>query len=235
MDKLAQLQQRIGHVFKDSALLQTALTHPSYAQEVPNTPNNQRLEFLGDAVLDLALAEILCRIYPKEREGFLSDARAALANAHTLAEISRQAGIPDYMRMASHEAASGARTRDNLAADALEALIGAVFKEAGYLCARECISRLFGDLPARLQKLGTPHNAKGRLQEWVAAHPEYPKIEYALVAQTGPDHAKRFAVEVRAGGRILGVGESSSRRGAESKAAAMAMQALEKEGGSSRS
>lgn len=227
MDDVSTLEAKIGHVFRDKALLRAALTHPSYAQEAPDEPNNQRLEFLGDAVVGLFLSRKLFEIFPGEREGFLSDAKAALANAATLAELADTAGIPARVRVARHEEANGARARENLRADAFEALTGAVFLDGGPTAADALLERLFGDLSARLKSARALHNPKGRLQEWAAKHPEYPKFEYVLAAESGPPHARRFAVELKAGEKTLGRAEASSRRQAEAEAAEQALRALE--------
>ena len=223
----AAFQSRLGYAFNDKARLLTALTHPSYAQENPAAPNNQRLEFLGDAVLDLWLAETLCRAYPDAREGFLSDARAALANAASRAVLAGEIGIPAHVRLAAHEEKNGARERENLRADAFEAVVGAIFDDGGYEAAAAFLARVFGALPERLAGLRHLHNPKGALQERFAGKPEYPKIEYILVKTEGPDHARRFTVEARAGITVLGRAEGASRRRAELAAATEALARLE--------
>jgi len=227
MADASTLEGGIGHVFRDKALLRAALTHPSYAQEAPDEPNNQRLEFLGDAVLSQFLSERLFRAFPEEREGFLSQARAALANAASLAQLADAVGLPEQVRVAKHEELNGAKQRENLRADALEALIGAVFLDGGPGAVDAFLEKLFGDVRARVEEEAQLHNPKGRLQEWAAKHAEYPKIEYVLVSTAGPAHARRFLAEVRAGEKTLGCGEGSSRRHAEALAAAQALRALE--------
>ena len=136
--------------------------------------------------------------------------------------------MADHMRVADHEDAHGARQRENLRADAFEALIGALFLDAGYDTARAVLLNLFGDLKQRLDEAGHSHNARGKLQEWKARHPEYPEIEYVLVGEDGPAHARSFHVEVRAGAQVLGAASAPSKRLANARAAA---QALEKIGG----
>jgi ribonuclease-3 len=213
---------RLGHVFRDRALLAQALTHPSLRQDPAPAESNQRLEFLGDAVLQLVLTEALFQAFPGEREGELSRLRATLANGTCLAGLAREAGVDAALRLNPAEEAAGGRTRPTALADALEALLGAIFLEAGLEGARRAVQGLYGPLGPRLAAAATD-NPKGRLQERV--HPVHGNeaLRYAVVATEGADHARTYTVTVFLHDRPVGTGRGSSKKTAEESAARAAL------------
>jgi ribonuclease III len=211
----------IDHAFTDTSLLRQALTHRSYG-----VPHNERLEFIGDAILNCVVALALYERYPDLPEGDLSRVRAHLVNKDMLAQVARRVGLGPMIRLGEGELRSGGAARASILADAMEAVFGAVFLDAGFAEARRTIDAAYADLlrdadPATLGK-----DPKTRLQEWLQAQ-RMPVPEYAIVATTGEAHAQQFAVECRIPGlAIVATGEGSSRRAAEQDAAATALGAL---------
>jgi len=213
---------RLGHIFRDRTLLDQALTHPSLRQEPVPPATNQRLEFLGDAVLQLVLTEALFQAFPGEREGELSRLRATLANGTCLAGLAREAGVDTVLRLSASEEAGGGRARPAALADALEALLGAVFLEAGIEGARRAVHALYGPLGPRLAA-DEADNPKGRLQERIQPVHGNDALRYALVATEGADHARTFTVTVYLRDQPLGTGRGSSKQAAEKAAAQAAL------------
>ncbi|MBM3866423.1 MAG: ribonuclease III [Verrucomicrobia bacterium] len=213
---------RLGHIFRDRTLLNQALTHPSLRQEPVPPATNQRLEFLGDAVLQLVLTEALFQAFPGEREGELSRLRATLANGTCLAGLAREAGVDTVLRLSASEEAGGGRARPAALADALEALLGAVFLEAGIEGARRAVHALYGPLGPRLAA-DEADNPKGRLQERIQPVHGNDALRYALVATEGADHARTFTVTVYLRDQPLGTGRGSSKQAAEKAAAQAAL------------
>ncbi len=228
MNELDQLQAALGCQFKDRALLRLALLHPSVAQEQGvRLQNNQRLEFLGDAVLSLVLSEILYRRFPEFTEGQLTQARARLVNRRFLAERARRLGLGPYMVISRSEEAGGGRDRTSNLADTFEALVGALYLDGGVEAVREFVLRTFEpELSAGLPSNGTD-NPKGRLQELLQASSAMPP-EYRLIAARGPDHDRRYECAVIHAGEELGRGQGRSIKEAETAAAVVALQKLEK-------
>jgi ribonuclease-3 len=225
---LASLQQRLGYTFRDPALLERALTHPSFLQENPHVPaNNQRLEFLGDAVLQLVLTEALFQRYPNDREGELSRRRAALAKGTFLAQLARDLGLDACLNVGSSEEATGGRERASNLADACEALFGAVFIDSDWLTTRGVMLGLIGDIDARLNAVGDLHNPKGRLQELVQPVHGNHAVRYEVIRTEGGDHERRYFVEVYLRDQALGQGNGSSKKIAEEAAARAALAALD--------
>ncbi len=226
MPKLADLQERLGYRFRDVSLLRLALTHPSVVHEAPGvTPHNQRLEFLGDAVLGLVLTRELYEKFPGFGEGPLTKARAQLVNRHTLAAEARRLGLGEYLIVSRGEETSGGRERPGALADACEALLGAVFMDGGYEVAREFILRSFSGGLGALTELPNFENPKGELQELLqAGSPEAPR--YDLTALSGPDHNRQFECAVLHGTTELGRGRGKSKKEAESQAALAALKKL---------
>jgi ribonuclease-3 len=221
---LTALQDRIGYHFKNKALLEEALTHPSYSQqERQRVPNNQRLEFLGDAVLNMILAERLFQDLPNEREGELARARSALGKGELLAGLARKLGLPACLRLARGDAAAGGREWASSQEDAFEALVGAVYLDSDYAAARVAVLRWFGDLGELRAELLSEDNPKGRLQEWLAQRGLGAALNYRLKQTVGPDHAKVFQVELTVRGEIHGAGEGRSKKEAEEQAARAAL------------
>lgn len=222
-----KLQERIGYRFAEPALLAAALTHRSYANEQPagGRADNERLEFLGDAILGLVIAEALYRDYPQLPEGELTRLRAELVNAATLAQLARQLELGTALRLGRGEVKGGGRDKENILADALEALFGAIYLEAGSAAARPAILGLFGPTIAQRTARRQGSDYKTRLQEELQARRrELP--DYSLIASQGPDHDRSFDVEVRSAGQLLGSGSGRSKKEAEQAAAKAALEGL---------
>jgi ribonuclease-3 len=218
-----ELQNKLGYTFRDSELLKLALTHPSVAHEL-GTPmqTNQRLEFLGDAVLQLVLTRELYEKFPAFDEGPLTKARAKLVNRQTLAEHAGSLDLGAHLMLSRGEDLHGGRTRPSALADAYEALVGAVFLDGGFEAAREFILREFsGDLGG-LTVIPIMENPKGELQELLQAiSAEAP--QYLVVSASGPDHDRMFECIVQHGGVELARGRGKSKKAAESEAALAAL------------
>jgi ribonuclease-3 len=210
----------LGHVFADPALLLGALTHAS-AMHVSVPRNAERLEFLGDAVVGLALSEMLIRHYPDHDEGALSKFRAALVNTASLAAKAQEVGLDRHVTLGKGEEKSGGRRKASILAATYEAVIGAVFLDAGFDRARAVIGQHFAAPVEAVARLGSG-DAKTQLQELCQAlHRVTPT--YRLVDTAGPDHARHFIVVVVLNDVVLGRGEGRSKRAAEQAAAGMAL------------
>jgi ribonuclease-3 len=221
---LEALTARVGHAFGDCGLLAQALTHPSYLPEHPEVPeSNQRLEFLGDAVLQLVLTESLFELYPGEREGGLSKRRAALTKGAFLAELAREAGLDACLRLGASEEATGGRARASALEDAFEALVGAVYLDGGLPAARRAVAAIYGNLADRLASVGDTDNPKGRLQELLQPVHGNHALRYEVVATEGADHARAYDVAVYLLDRELGRGRGPSKKLAEEAAARAAL------------
>jgi ribonuclease-3 len=225
---LKALEARIGHSFRDPALLERALTHPSWLQDNPASPgNNQRLEFLGDSVLQLILTEALFSLFPEGREGELTKRRAILGKGEFLAVLAREIGLDACLRLGANEEASGGRARDAALEDAFEALVGAVELDGGIEKARAAVLGIYGDLGARLAALEGRANPKGRLQEIVQPLHGNQAIRYEVVATDGADHSREYEVAVLLLERQIGQGRGTSKKLAEEDAARAALRSLE--------
>jgi len=223
------LQQRLGHYFADPALLTQALTHRSYANEQrgATSVDNERLEFLGDAVLDLVVGHQLLVDHPRADEGELSRLRAELVSAPSLARMARQLGLGECLLLGRGEDRSGGRNKESLQADGLEAVIGAIFLDAGYVVSAEVVRRLF-IRHLLLENGAVEQDYKTRLQERLQAQQQRPY--YQLVATHGPDHQRHYEVMVSAAGSELGRGAGSTKKRAEQDAARQALQWLDASG-----
>jgi ribonuclease-3 len=227
-DALGQLEARIGHTFRDRSLLERAVTHASLLQDRPEVgESNQRLEFLGDAVLQLVLTETLFTLFPGDREGLLSKRRAALANGTFLASLARDIGLDQCLRLSVSEESTGGRTRASALEDAFEALVGAVYLDDGLSAARRVVFTLYGDLAARLASAEEIENPKGRLQEIVQPLHGNNALRYEVVNVLGEDHAREYEVVVLLLDRPIGTGRGSSKKLAEEAAARVALGAIE--------
>ena len=229
MSDFAELQQRLGHPFRDESRLRLALTHPSVAHEA-NTAltHNQRLEFLGDSVLGLILSRALYEKFSDADEGALTKSRVKLVNAGSLAAHARELGLGAHLILSRGEENTGGRDRASALADAFEAVLGAVFLDGGFDAAREFVLREFAaDIGALVA--GTDfQNPKGELQELMQARsPQAP--EYEFIAATGPDHDRVFECAVRHAGAELARGTGKSKKNAESAAALAALEKLRAE------
>lgn len=223
---LKKLQDELGYRFKDPALLVRALTHVSYERQ-KSEGHNEVLEFLGDAVLDLAVSDLLIQRNPEKSEGVLSKMRAALVNSTVLAEKAANLNLGSLLRIGKGEELSGGRDKPSILAGAFEAVLGAIYRDGGYEPAHRVVERYFGaDVTAK--KLGQ-HDYKTRLQEISQMLFRAPPA-YRVVSETGPDHEKFFVTEITVGGKVLGKGEGRSKKQSEQEAAKQALQALQKGG-----
>lgn len=204
----------------DPALLELALMHRSYAYENGGLPTNERLEFLGDAVLGIVVTETLFRRYPDWSEGQLAKLRAAVVNASALAEVARTLGLGDHVYLGRGEETTGGRDKSSILADTTEALFGAVFLTSGIDAAASVIHLLFDPMIDSAAELGAGLDWKTSLQE-IAASASLGLPEYR-VSDVGPDHAKEFFAEAFVGGLVLGTGTGRSKKVAEQEAAAAA-------------
>ncbi|MBI5769029.1 MAG: ribonuclease III [Verrucomicrobia bacterium] len=225
-DPLAQLQTRLGYTFRDPGLLERAVTHPSVAQDQPAAESNQRLEFLGDSVLQLMLTQALFELYPAEREGVLSTRRAALANGTFLAQLAREIGLDACLRLSASDDTLGTRHRVSALEDAFEALVGAVFVDGGLDEAKRVILPIYGSLAERLAVVESVANPKGRLQEIVQPIHGNEAIRYEVLGTTGVEHAREYEVAVYLLERQLGTGRGTSKKLAEEAAAREALRNL---------
>jgi len=224
--QLLCLQEELGYSFSDASLLLRCLTHVSYSQG-RRGEHNETLEFLGDAVLNLAVSDLLMRRFPEKSEGDLSKMRASLVNATMLAEMASKLDLGALLRMGKGEEKSGGRKKESILAGAFEALIGGVYWDRGYEAAHRVVERYFA---AEIQekRLGL-EDYKTRLQE-ISQMLFHALPTYTLVGETGPDHQKRFVTEITIAGRILGRGEGKSKKQAEQEAARKALEELKQSG-----
>jgi ribonuclease-3 len=227
-EALQALQSALRCSFTNTVLLQQALTHPSRGHEIKqNIPDNQRLEFLGDAVLQLVLTRELYDGYPKLPEGDMTKLRAGVVNRGQLASVARQLNLGDHLILGRGEERNQGRSRESNLADAVEAIIGALYLDSGYDAARDWILPLLRPALVALAASNVEANPKGRLQEWLQ-HRAKPTPVYILLSETGPDHEKNYEVAVEVDGERLGTGNGSSKKAAEISAAQSALERLEK-------
>lgn len=224
--QLSRLQKELGYSFSDDALLLRCLTHVSFARG-KRYSHNETLEFLGDAVLDLAISDLLMRRFPEKSEGDLSKMRASLVNAATLAEKGTELNLGDLLRLGKGEERSGGRRKKSILAGAFEAVLGGIYWEGGYEAARRVVERFF-ESDIREKKLGQ-HDYKTRLQEICQMLFHVPP-DYRIVAEIGPDHEKRFVTEIAVGGKVMGRGEGRSKKQSEQEAARKALEELQQAG-----
>lgn len=222
---LAHLQAAIGHRFTDTAALELALVHRSYASEAGEAESYERLEFLGDAVLQLAATDYLFTNYPELAEGEMAKVRAAVVDASTLAELGRGFGIGPALRLGRGEELTGGREKDSLLADVVEALLGAVYVDAGYDAAREIVFAHWSPIIDRRAASPGRRDYKTRLQERLASEGRQPTY---IISERGPEHAKEFSAEVSDGARLLGRGVGTSKKRAEQAAARDASRRLDR-------
>ncbi|MCF0128688.1 MAG: ribonuclease III [Pseudobutyrivibrio sp.] len=227
MSDLSKFQQTIGYEFRDISLLEQALTHSSYANEqhMKKLSDNERLEFLGDAVLEIVSSEFLYLNYKELDEGKLSRLRASIVCEPTLAFCCKEISLGDYVRLSKGEDMTGGRLRKSILSDAFEAVIGALYLDGGMDVASKFIhtyvlndiehKQLFYDSKTRLQEV-----VQGNFKE---------SLSYVLVEELGPDHAKEFKVEAYIGERLVGHGTGSTKKAAEQDAAYEALMKLHKE------
>jgi len=215
--ELGELEKRIKYSFKNHQLLKQALTHSSYANEVGgNTGDNERLEFLGDAVLELASSEFLMFQYPKMSEGDMTRMRASIVCEPTLAICTQEIQLSEFIYLGKGEERTGGRKRDSIVSDAMEALIGAIYLDGGFANAKEFVERF---IMTDIENKKLFYDSKTILQEMVQSDYKEAGISYELVGEAGPDHDKMFSVEVIIGKKKMGYGKGRTKKAAEQQAA----------------
>ncbi len=227
MPDIAELQKILGVSFNEPSLLEQSLVHSSYINENPafNLGHNERLEFLGDAVLDLVVTEKLYRDFQNLSEGKMTRHRAALVRRDTLARMARKINLGDFLYMGKGEESSGGRNKTPNLAGAMEAIIAAVFLDGGMDVTAGMINRLLADEWPKLASQDAGIDYKSKLQELVQSRFQVTP-HYRKVLETGPDHDKRFRVEVAVNARVLGDGIGKSKKLAETEAARLALERL---------
>jgi ribonuclease III len=220
---LVELEAKLDVRFRDRSLLQTALIHGSVGTEgrTSHGDNYERLEFLGDAVLNLVISDHLYRLFPERLEGDLARLRASIVSEGPLARVARTVDLGRYLVLGRGEEKGGGRARPSLLADALEAVVGAVYVDSGYGVAHYCITRWFGDEIARLEEPGEG-DYKSQLQEIIQQR-ERRLPRYRITGQEGPEHSRAFVAIVEVNGRALGEGRGRSKKEAEQAAAQQAL------------
>jgi len=227
---VTELENSLGLVFQDKSLLQRALTHRSYLNENPDLPwlDNERLEFLGDAILGFVAAEHLYHRFPEMTEGDLTSLRAALVRGETLAEFATELNVGPYLYISRGEEAGRGRARPALLAATFEALLGALFLDQGLEAARALIVRMIDAKAQRILQERLDRNAKSLLQELSQGRLKVTPV-YRLVGTRGPDHAREFTVQAVLGERVYGIGRGRNKQTAEQEAARAAIDQLEQE------
>jgi ribonuclease III len=222
-DELHELEARLQLAFNDKGLLERALTHRSYLNENPDvTRDNERLEFLGDAVLDFVVGNYLFRRLPDLREGELTSLRAALVRAPTLADFANELEIGRFLRLGLGEDESGGRRRVPLLCATFEAVVGAIYLDQGLPVAQQFIERLIEPALIEIQAQSLHKDAKSEFQVWAQARFNITP-HYKVVGVSGPDHARQFAVQVLVGSEVWGEGQGSSKQSAAQAAARTAL------------
>ncbi len=216
---LERLEESIGYRFKDQNLLKSAVSHSSYINElmINKYPDYQRLEFLGDAVLELTVSDFLYKNNPKMQEGEMTQLRAALVCEPTLAFCAGELSLSDYILLGKGEDAQGSRHHDSIVSDVFEAIIGAIYLDAGdegFACAAKFINRF---VITDMEKKRLFHDSKSSLQNKVQK--EGGVLEYRLISESGPEHMRRFTVEAVINGKAVSEGTGSSKKAAEQRAA----------------
>lgn len=221
MSKQKELQELLGYTFREEGLLRQALTHSSYANErkMKKMSDNERLEFLGDAVLELVSSEFLYQNYPNLPEGDLTKLRASIVCEPTLALCTREIHLGEYLFLGKGENQTGGRNRNSILSDALEAVIGAIYLDGGFEEAEKFVLRF---IMTDIEHKKLFYDSKTILQEVVQGNYEEP-LHYELIAEEGPDHDKHFHVEAKIGERMVGKGSGHTKKAAEQEAAYQAL------------
>ena len=225
-NKINDFEKKIGYNYNDIDLLKLALTHSSYGNEVYNDKlhNNERLEFLGDAVLEITVSDFLYKKYLNLPEGQLTKKRASIVCEPTLAICAREIGLPDVLLLGKGEELTGGRFRDSIISDAMEAVIGSIYLDGGIECARDFINRfILNDIGNKSLFVDSKTILQERIQTVYKDGPEY-----VLIGESGPDHNKTFEAEVRIEGKIIGKGIGRTKKAAEQQAAYNAILRMEK-------
>ena len=226
MSDLAEFQKRIGYQFNNLNLIRQALTHSSYANEkhMKKHSDNERLEFLGDAVLEIVSSEFLYINYPDKPEGELTKLRASIVCEPTLALCTEPLELGKYLYLGKGEDHTGGRKRKSILSDALEAVIGAIYLDGGFTNAKEFVLRF---IMTDIENKQLFYDSKTILQEIVQENGTQP-VEYILTKEEGPDHNKNFTVEARVNGKVMGQGSGHTKKAAEQAAAYQAIRVLRK-------
>lgn len=229
-EDLGRLQETIGVRFKDETLLRRALVHSSFLNENPDfdLASNERLEFLGDALLDYVVGEHLYRSFPQMDEGELTKLRAALINASALAKFARSIRLGDYVYLSRGEDERGGRARAGLLSDVFEALVASIYLDSGLDALEGFLMPFIVAEEVRVVERGLERDHKSRLQEWTQSELRVTPV-YRTIMERGPDHAKEFTVEVWLGDRAYGQGEGRSKQAAQQRAAQQALRNLMKD------
>ncbi|MCM2278337.1 MAG: ribonuclease III [Oligoflexia bacterium] len=222
-----RLQERLGYRFGDRAILLQSMTHTSYGHEfLQDRPiamrDNERLEFLGDAILDVVVSDLLLESFPNANEGQLSKMRAAVVNEKTLADVARSISLDECVRLGKGEAQTGGQNKPSILSSTFEALIAAIYLDGGFNAVYPVVRHLFGPLFSEERELMAFYDHKTQLQEIVQARWKVTPT-YHLLSAKGPDHAKTFEVEVRMSGRRLAAAMGTSKKEAEQNAARAAI------------
>jgi ribonuclease III len=225
-----RLQERIGYQFGDRAILLQSMTHTSYGHEFLHEKpfglrDNERLEFLGDAILDVVVSDILLESFPTAPEGRLSKLRAAVVNEKTLAELAKSIGLQDAVRLGKGESMTGGNLKPSILSSTLEALMAAIYLDGGFNAVYPVVRHLFAPLFTEEREYLTFCDHKTQLQEILQAKFRVTP-SYHMIGTSGPDHAKTFQVEVRMNGKLLSTAAGSSKKEAEQNAAQVAIQSL---------
>lgn len=221
---LDELEKEIGYVFQNRAILKQALTHSSYAneQKIRKNGDYERLEFLGDAVLELISSEFLFKEHPDMTEGKLTKLRSSLVCEPALAQCAKEINLGSYMLLGKGEESTGGRYRESITSDVMEALIGALYLDGGFQAARDFIYKyILSDIEKRILF----YDSKTVLQEIIQTKPNQ-KLVYELIDEIGPDHNKEFVVEALLNGKKIGLGQGKTKKAAEQKAAYEAILAI---------
>lgn len=228
MPDIVALQKILGVSFSRTSLLEQALVHSSYINENPASTigHNERLEFLGDAILDFIVADRLYQAFPDLSEGEMTKSRAALVRRDTLAHIAREVRLGDFLYMGKGEESSGGRNKTPNLAGALEAVIAAVYLDQGIAAAGDIVTRLLAEEWNKLTSHRVGIDYKSKLQEFTQSKYQVTPV-YRLVSETGPDHNKAFTVEVIVNKKTLGTGTGKNKKLAETEAARLALESLE--------
>ncbi len=214
-------EEKIGYEFKNKKLLELALTHTSYANQLKGVPSNERIEFLGDAVLEVIASEYIYLTYPQLSEGEMTKMRAYSVCEESLAEVAKKYGFSDVLHVGKSEQKINGLYRDSMLADSVEAVMGAIFLDAGIEEVKKFILPHIQNKVRQFDLKGN-NDYKTKLQEKLQVHGEV-KIEYKLIESTGPDHDKTFVSEVLCDGKLLGKGKGKSKKEAEMEAAKEAL------------
>lgn len=223
-ENISELEDIIGYHFRDSSLLKLALTHRSYAFAggLPAASTNERLEFLGDAVVETAVSHFLYDNFPQLPEGDMTKLRASLVRGKSLAKVARKLGLDRYVLLSKSEEATGGRRKSSIMADTFEALVGAVYIDGGFEVARGMVIDCVSPMVERVIHRGT-EDYKSELQEWAAKRSEMPVYR---IEEEGPDHFKTFYATVEVCGKEFGPASGSTKKDAEQQAARIALEEL---------